>query len=130
MKNNFSNLKFKNIITALTLLCCVSLASCNINDGRTMGRRLDDTTLLIKVERAIHNNSKLPHTSAISVNNHGNVIQLSGFVDSQWEKDEAERTARHVDRVEGVINSIIVKDSTRFHVSKAISDTKRAINKK
>jgi osmotically-inducible protein OsmY len=91
------------------MVFCLSLASCTIFDGRTMGKRVDDTKILLRVESAIHNNKKIPHTSAISVNNHGHIIQLSGFVDNHWEKEEADITARRVEGVEGVINNIIVK---------------------
>ncbi|MDF2965481.1 MAG: hypothetical protein K0Q51_869 [Rickettsiaceae bacterium] len=123
-----NNLTLRNMLGLISMILCLSVASCTINDGRTMGKRIDDTTLLLKVESAIHNNNKLPHTSAISVNNHGNLIQLSGFVDSQWEKEEAERTAKRVERVEGVINSIIVKNTAHSHLSRATSNVKNVIS--
>jgi osmotically-inducible protein OsmY len=125
MKYNLSKTNFLALIGAIL---CFTLASCSWNDNRTVGRRIDDATLLVKVESAIHNNKKLPRTSAISVNNHGNLVQLSGFVDTQWEKEEAERTARHVERVEGVINSIVVKNTAHSHLSRAASDAKNAIH--
>jgi osmotically-inducible protein OsmY len=125
MKNS---LNLKNALGIVSIVLCLGLASCTVCDGRTMGKRIDDTTLLVKVEAAIHNNKKLLHTSAISVNNHGNLIQLSGFVDTQWEKEEAERTAKRVERVEGVINSIVVKNTAHSHIGRATSDLKNAVH--
>ncbi len=123
-----TNSTFKNALGIISIIFCLGLASCTVFDGRTMGKRIDDTTLLVKVESAIHNNNRLPHTSAISVNNHGNLIQLSGFVDTQFEKEEAERTAKRVERVEGVINSIVVKNTAHSHLSRAASDIKNAVH--
>jgi hyperosmotically inducible protein len=74
----------------------------------TAGTTIDDSMLTIKVKAALVGN---PVTKAreINVETLRGVVQLSGFVDSSKEKDEATEVAKSVTGVKDVHNDLEVK---------------------
>jgi osmotically-inducible protein OsmY len=72
------------------------------------GEYLDDSTLTAKVKAAfVHD----PVVKAfdVSVQTYKGAVQLSGFVNTVSEKNQAETVARGVRGVKSVTNSLIVK---------------------
>ncbi len=78
---------------------------------RTAGTTVDDATLTAKVKTALVEN---PGTAArrINVTTYNGVVQLSGFVNSRDEKQEAEQVAQSVSGVRQVRNELEVKPAS------------------
>jgi len=84
-----------------------SLAGCAAMSGReTAGEYVDDTTITTKVNATIINELGV---GQVGVETMQNVVQLTGFVDSQQKKNRAEQIARNVSGVRDVHNNIIVR---------------------
>lgn len=103
-----------NLITVLrkfamlsVLAIAVSGCASTPNDEST-GEYLDGAAITAKVKSELALSSD---TSAlqIEVETFKNKVQLAGFVDSQAEKDAAERIASEVEGVESVDNVLVVK---------------------
>jgi osmotically-inducible protein OsmY len=77
----------------------------------SMGERLDDTTLVVKVKAKITANSEL-NPFNINVDAADGVITLMGRVESQEKKDLAGRIARDTEGVVRVQNRLEVGDRT------------------
>jgi hyperosmotically inducible periplasmic protein len=80
-----------------------------VNDqGTTVGTTIDDSAITAKVEAALVGN---PTTKAreIKVTTSHGVVELSGFVDSNEEKDTAAQLASAVHGVKGVDNELQLK---------------------
>ena len=85
-----------------------SLAGCAAMTGReTPGEYVDDATITTKVKASIVN--ELGVSSQIGVETMQNVVQLSGFVDSQRVKSKAGEIARNVSGVKEVRNNLVVR---------------------
>jgi len=84
-----------------------SLAGCAAISGReTAGEFVDDATITTKVKASIINELGMKE---IGVETMQNVVQLSGFVDSQGVKDKAGSIARNTSGVKEVKNNLIVR---------------------
>jgi len=82
-------------------------------NGTSMGNSqvggfVSDTALTAKVKTALIDQKGLEGFS-IHVNSYQNVVQLSGFVDTDVNKELAGQIARSVDGVGEVVNNLIVK---------------------
>lgn len=92
------------------LVACMlatALAGCAAMSGReTAGEYLDDTTITTKVNSTIINELGM---GQVGVETMQNVVQLTGFVDSQAKKDRAGQIARNVSGVREVKNNIVVR---------------------
>jgi hyperosmotically inducible protein len=89
------------------LALAASLAGCAAIQGReTPGEYVDDATITTKVKASIVDQLGLKQ---IGVETMQNVVQLSGFVDSQQVKDSAGNIARNVSGVKDVHNNLIVR---------------------
>ncbi|MDE2229377.1 MAG: BON domain-containing protein [Alphaproteobacteria bacterium] len=94
---------------ALALALAASLAACAAVQGReTAGQYVDDSTITTKVKANIVNAQSLKGF-AIHVETMQGTVQLSGFVDTRAQKDQAGQIARGVAGVVGVQNNILVK---------------------
>lgn len=88
-----------------SLLTC----ACDTLSGReTAGEYIDDTGITARVKAAILDNPNLK-SYKIKVITMKNVVQLSGFVDSETEKREAGEVASEVSGVKKVENNLIVR---------------------
>jgi hyperosmotically inducible protein len=74
----------------------------------TAGNMLDDTVITAKVKTALIEND-VTKAHEINVEAQNGVVQLSGFVDSQSQKDKAASVARNIEGVSRVDNKIDVK---------------------
>lgn len=87
----------------------VSLASCGATtNSESTGEYIDDTVITTKVKAAILNDSTLS-AAEINVETFKGVVQLSGFVSSRTEINQATAVARAVSGVSSVKNDIRIK---------------------
>jgi hyperosmotically inducible protein len=99
----------KNRLPAL--LAALSLAAAAAHAGKSTGEIIDDNTINASVKAALIGN-KNTKAHDINVETYKGVVQLSGFVDTPAEKDEAARVAAGVDGVKSVTNDIAVGGKT------------------
>lgn len=81
----------------------VAVAAC----GRTVGERLDDTTITTRVRTAILNDPQIG-ARAIDVATQAGIVTLTGSVVSQAERQQAVALARRVDGVAEVRDALQV----------------------
>jgi osmotically-inducible protein OsmY len=81
----------------------VAVAAC----GRTVGERLDDTTITTRVRTAILNDPQVG-ARAIDVATQGGIVTLTGSVVNQAERQQAVALARRVDGVAEVRDALQV----------------------
>lgn len=93
----------------VAFVLATSVAGCAVISGReTAGEYVDDATITTKVKTAIFDDPTLK-SMQISVETLQNVVQLSGFVDSQQVRIRAGEVARGVSGVREVRNNLIVR---------------------
>ena len=95
-------------IRSVLLAILLSLAACaSTPDSESTGEFFDSSLITAKVKNKLVDD---PVTSVIriKVNTFKGVVQLSGFVKSEAEKQRAERIANSVEGVKKVENSLLV----------------------
>ena len=97
----------RSVLVALALT--TSLGACTVMSGReTAGEYVDDATITTKVKAAMFDDPALK-VMQIGVETMQNVVQLSGFVDSEQTKARAGERARSVEGVREVKNDLVVR---------------------
>jgi osmotically-inducible protein OsmY len=97
----------RSFLVALALI--TFLGACAVMSGReTVGEYVDDATITTKVKAAMFDDPSLK-VMQISVETMQNVVQLSGFVDSEQTKARAGERARSVEGVREVKNDLVVR---------------------
>ena len=101
------SIRLRKFLVACAL--AVSVASCAAVSGReTAGEYVDDTVITTKVKAAIFNEPTLKSAES-NVETFKGVVQLSGFVRSQGDIDQAMKVARGVAGVKSVKNDMRIK---------------------
>jgi len=78
--------------------------------GKTsMGQKLDDSVITTKAKSSIAD-ARLGDGFKVNVDTYDGVVLLTGFVDTQEQKETAGTRAANVSNVKGVINGIYVLD--------------------
>ena len=77
---------------------------------RTAGEYIDDATITTRVKSALLAEDDVKSFD-ISVETFNGTVQLSGFVDSQWQINKAVQVATSVKGVQSVKNNLIHKPS-------------------
>src|SRR4051812_43899943 len=92
------------VLTGLTGCTTTSSSS----DERTAGRRKDDKTITAQVEKSLKESSvyKFPD---VNVQTFDGVVQLSGFVGTDAQKQQAAQLAQQVPNVRQVANGLMLK---------------------
>jgi len=80
----------------------------NHHGDRTMGRRLDDSTVTSTVKHDL-NREPVYKFGDVDVKTFDGVVQLSGFVDTNDQKQRAGEIAQHAEGVVQVVNNITLK---------------------
>jgi len=94
---------------ALALALGASLSTCAAVQGReTTGQYVDDATISTKVRTQLVQAQSLKAFD-IHVETMQGTVQLSGFIDTRAQKDQAGQIGRGVAGVVGVQNNILVK---------------------
>ena len=95
----------------LTSLAAVPLSfttGCAVTQGReNAGRYVDDKAINAKIKTELYRDSIVKGTE-VNVNTFRGIVQLSGFVDNQAQKDRAGEIAQQTKGVQGVRNDLIV----------------------
>jgi osmotically-inducible protein OsmY len=96
------------MLTVCVVLLVAIVSCAGSRESRSTGEYIDDSAIATKVKAALHGD---PDVSGfqIEVEVFKGVVQLSGFVDSAAQKQQAEQIAQSVDGVKEVKNSLIVK---------------------
>jgi hyperosmotically inducible periplasmic protein len=99
-------------LTSAALLSCGALfvGGCAHHEGheRTGGEVLDDSAITTKVKSALLAEKDV-NSFDIKVKTFDGTVQLSGFVDSQWQIDKAVMVASAVTGVQKVTNDLVHK---------------------
>jgi osmotically-inducible protein OsmY len=93
---------------AIAAIALLASACAGTEQRASTGVYIDDAAITTKVTAALVA-SPLTAAREIQVETFKGVVQLSGFVDSADEKEEAERLAEDIDGVSSVQNRIAVK---------------------
>jgi len=98
---------FKHVIAGLAaVVLAVGCASTRTQES--LGEYVDDSTITAKVKTAIFNEPDLKATE-VNVETFKGVVQLSGFVSSESDRDKAVEVARRVGGVKAVRNDMRLK---------------------
>ena len=79
--------------------------------GKSAGDRVDDATIAATIKASLLDN-RATNSTQINVESSQGTVQLSGFVESQGEKDAAGRIASQTDGVRKVVNSLSIAPKT------------------
>ncbi len=90
-------------VSGLTMVGCASNGH-----ERSVGAVIDDAEITTKVKAALLAEKDVK-SFEIKAETFGGVVQLSGFVDSQWQIDKAAQVASAVEGVKSVKNNLIHK---------------------
>lgn len=98
----------KSLATLAASLFLVTLSGCAVmRDQSTMGQFVDDTTITTQIKARIAKHSTLS-SLAVGVETLNGVVQLSGFVKTDAERDAAHKIAHGVSGVKDVKNYLAV----------------------
>ena len=96
------------VLASLTTLPLTFTNGCAVTQGReSAGRYVDDKAITARVKSKLYADHTVKGTQ-VNVNTFKGVVQLSGFVDNQTQKDRAGEIAQQVSGVQGVRNDIVV----------------------
>lgn len=100
----------KNVMKMLLVATVLAtVAGCTASPTReSTGEYVDNTVVTTKVKTALAQDS-IGSLLDVEVSTFRDVVQLSGFVDSEEDKTRAEEIASSVEGVASVDNSLIVK---------------------
>lgn len=103
-------MNFKNVMKMLLVATVLAtVAGCTSSPTReSTGEYVDNTVITTKVKTALAKD-ELGTLVDVEVSTFRDVVQLSGFVDTEEDKSRAEELASAVDGVASVDNSLIVK---------------------
>ena len=104
MKKSYGVIRF---LAALMMIAAI-MACASTPQQTSTGEHIDDTVITTKVKTELANDNLLK-SFQISVETRKGIVDLSGFVDSQYAVDQAGRIARGVEGVKSVDNALIVK---------------------
>ena len=100
---------FRTTAAAFTLVSLLALGACaGTQTSESTGAYVDDAAITTKVKTAILQDPSLK-VLQIKVTTYKNVVQLSGFVDTQLMKARAGTVAGQTNGVTSVQNDLLVK---------------------
>jgi hyperosmotically inducible periplasmic protein len=96
------------LVASLAALPVGMITGCAVTSGReTAGEYADDKTTTAKVKAALAKDSTVK-AHQVNVTTFRGAVQLSGFVDTQEQKDRATELARNVEGVKELHNDLVV----------------------
>ena len=97
------------LLTSLAALPLTFTTGCAVTQGReSTGRYVSDKTISAKVKTALYRDPIVKGTE-VNVTTFQGVVQLSGFVENQAQKDKAGELAQQISGVQSVRNDIVVQ---------------------
>jgi osmotically-inducible protein OsmY len=112
--NTESAMIHNNLLPASILaIVLLGTAGCAVTSGQSsVGQYVDDATITTRVKTRFAEDPKVS-AMRISVETLNGTVQLSGFADSETERQRAVDVARAVPDVKQVRNNIVVKPPTQ-----------------
>jgi len=104
---------FKPIAGTAAALAIFAMAGCMSSPDRSAGRVLDDKMISSKVKGAL-NDAPVYKFNDVKVATYKGVVQLSGFVDTEEQKQKASEIAKRVEWVGDVVNNITLKPKDQY----------------
>lgn len=103
-------MNLKTLLTVTLLSCGSLLVTACAHQGHERGvtTLVDDSAITAKVKSALLREKDV-NSFEIKVETFNGTVQLSGFVDSQWQIDKAAAIAANVGGVQNVKNDLIHK---------------------
>lgn len=103
-------MNLRTLLTAMLLVGSTALIAGCASDGhqRSSGEVFDDASITTRVKSALLTEDDIKSFD-IKVETFNGTVQLSGFVDSQWQIDKAVQVASTVKGVRSVKNDLIHK---------------------
>ena len=124
-------LNLKKIILVSGMSAVFALTGCemlnNHSGDRTAGRALDDKTITSTVQHDL-NREPVYKFSGVDVKTYDGVVQLSGFVDTNEQKQRAGDIARQAEGVTQVVNNITLKPAGNLQPTGRPNDAYRHDN--
>lgn len=113
MNKHFGVLALRTTLAGLTALVIVACDKAPQTTGvappsTTVGTKIDDTVITTSVKSALLANPEIKSFD-LKVETRKGEVQLSGFVDSQAQIDQASSVARGIAGVEKVLNNVAIK---------------------
>ena len=102
----------RSFLAALAAAAVTGLGACASSQDtsrRSTGEYTDDAALTAKVKTAIATDAGAKTASAVNVDTHRGVVQLTGFLDSEDQVTRAVSAAKKVSGVRSVKNDIRLK---------------------
>lgn len=101
----------KKLATLLPIMFALLLGACApTQTSRSTGQTLDDASITTRVKTAIAQTQGVGKAASINVDTYRGVVSLAGFIDTEQEKRDAEKTAAGVSGVEKVFNNLQIKN--------------------
>src|SRR5688572_8160077 len=96
------------LIAALSAVPLSMMTGCAVTSGReSVGQYTDDKTVTAKVKTALARDP-IVKAHQVNVTTFQGTVQLSGFVDSQEQKDRATEIVREIEGVKELHNDLVV----------------------
>jgi hypothetical protein len=91
-------------------MAILALAGCKSTpkDERSEGRTIDDKNITADIKKSLENAPSYKF-NGVNVQTFAGIVSLSGFVNSQDQKDRAQQIAQHTGGVREVVNGITLK---------------------
>ena len=84
------------------------------NDRRTIGSQIDDSSIVVKAERALEANKALDEQAHINVNSYNGILLLTGQAPTQDMVDTASQLVQGIQGVKDVQNQIRIGNPISF----------------
>jgi hypothetical protein len=107
MRNNKLGM-LAGVGTAIMLLAATGCETTNTKDERSEGRVIDDQHITENVQKSLESEPTYKFTD-VKVNTFAGIVQLSGFVNTQDQKNRAQQIAQDTDGVKDVHNGLALK---------------------
>jgi osmotically-inducible protein OsmY len=124
-------LNLKKLVVVGGMSAMFALTGCEMmnhhSGDRTAGRALDDKTITATVQHDL-NREPVYKFDGIDVKTYDGVVQLSGFVDTQEQKQRAGDIAKQSEGVTQVVNNITLKPNGNLQPTGRPGDTYRDNN--
>ena len=106
----FSKPKSAGIILSCALLACLgALSGCQSPTGKTVGQTMNDASISTAVQTKL-TSDRLSNFPRINVDTERGVVNLSGVVETEAQRERVERLARQVDGVIRVNNNLQIQN--------------------
>jgi osmotically-inducible protein OsmY len=99
------------IVMMLMFTSLVALTGCETTSGKTAGQTMSDASISTAVQTKL-TSDRLSNFSHVDVDTERGVVNLSGVVDTEEQRTQAERLARQIDGVAQVNNNLQIQNQS------------------